>query len=80
MSKPWKTTYSAPADTRHRAGKRQHREAFVAQLEVSIDWAKLARILGAKATANSTGKSKLMGGVITVKSTTKAPAWRDVEA
>lgn len=77
MSKPWKTTYSAPADSRYRQGKTQRRPAFEAELEVSIDWEKLARILGAKATSNSTGKTKLLGGVITVKTTSMAPAWED---
>lgn len=76
-NRPWQTTFNAPADTRYRGGKTQRREAFEATLEVTIDWAKLARILGAKATSNSTGKSKLLGGVIVVKSTTKAPEWRD---
>lgn len=77
MTKPWKTKYTARADSRYRFGKTQRREAFTADLEISVDWEKLARILGAKATANSSGKSRLLGGVITVKSTTKAPAWTD---
>lgn len=77
MSKPWKTKFNAPADTRYRNGKPQRREAFSADLEVIIDWDKLARVLGAKATGNRTGKSRLLGGIITAKTTTKAPEWVD---
>lgn len=79
MTKPWKTAYSAPADTRMRRGIRQRRPAFDAKLDVTIDWDRLARVLGERASSNSTGRSIVLGGIIKAKLSTPAPRWQDEE-
>lgn len=77
MSKPWKTTCRV---SKHTAGWGQHmrvRESFDANVEVTIDWQKLAQKLAEKAANNKSGRSAMMGGIIKAKITNEIPRLLD---